>query len=110
MKQHCNSGCWRLGTELTARSMRVLRNTMCVCWRGQEAEEQRVADEVELQAWATDAPAVLAAVLAAHPELEDPIAKVHTMLSILSYISMQSTINLNLPAALKSALPMPWSC
>ena len=53
-------------------------------WRKQEAEEQRIADKAELQAWAADAPAVLVAVLASNPALEDPIAKVQTMLSNLT--------------------------
>lgn len=65
--------------------MRVLLSTRCVRWRVQEAEEQRVADEAELQAWAADAPAVLAAVLAASPALEDPVAKVPDHSSSLSH-------------------------
>lgn len=51
-------------------------STLMVCAGGQEAEEQRVADEAELQAWAADASAVLAAVLAASPALEDTVTKV----------------------------------
>ncbi len=63
---------------------------MCACHRRgcgpfQEAEKQRVADDVELQAWAADAPAVLAAVLAANRALEDPVAKVQTQLSFLHH-------------------------
>ena len=54
-------------------------------WRKQKAEEQRIADEAELKAWAGNAPAVLAAVLAANPALEDPVAKVQSMLVVLTY-------------------------
>jgi hypothetical protein len=39
-------------------------------------EAHRVADEAELEAWLVNAPAVLAAALAATPALEDVITKV----------------------------------
>jgi len=42
----------------------------------QEVEAQRAADEAELEAWLVDAPAVLAAALAATPALEDIVTKV----------------------------------
>ena len=42
----------------------------------QEVEAQRAADVAELEAWLVDAPAVLAAALAATPALEDVVAKV----------------------------------
>ncbi len=42
----------------------------------QDVEAQRAADEAELEAWLVDAPAVLAAALAATPALEDIVTKV----------------------------------
>ena len=43
---------------------------------------------MELQAWAADAPAVLAAVLTANPALEDPVAKVQTMFYFLRHTAV----------------------